>query len=164
LVDRPSLSAHGVNGTALFLRPDKPLLRLGVVPWHAKAKLSHPTEFVLGVGVTLKGRYRKTAFAAGVERFAQVDRAFAVTADHWHRDPMLLGTPGATVDLRTGKLRPADPDDAISKVTLVAPAETTDCPRFLAFLNEATGCDPEQIRFLQQFCGYCLTDRRRNTP
>jgi putative DNA primase/helicase len=42
-------------------------------------------------------------------------------------------------------------------VTLVAPAETPDCPRFLTFLNEATGDDPTLIRFLQQFCGYCLT-------
>ena len=111
----------------------------------------------LSEDATAKGRYRKTAFAAGVERFARVDRAFAVTADHWDRDPMLLGTPGGTVDLRTGLLRAAEPADAISKVTLVAPAETPDCPRFLAFLNEATGNDLALIRFLQQFCGYCLT-------
>jgi putative DNA primase/helicase len=111
----------------------------------------------LSEDATAKGRYRKTAFASGVERFARGDRAFAVTADYWDRDPMLLGTPRGTVDLRTGKLRPADPDDAISKVTLVAPTETTDCPRFLAFLNEATGDDQALIRFLQQFCGYCLT-------
>jgi hypothetical protein len=35
---------------------------------------------------------RKTSFAGGVERFARVDRAFAVTAEHWDRDPFLLGT------------------------------------------------------------------------
>ena len=29
------------------------MLRLGVVPWHAKAKLIHRTEFVLGVGIIL---------------------------------------------------------------------------------------------------------------
>jgi putative DNA primase/helicase len=38
-----------------------------------------------------------------------------------------------------------------------SPAETADCPRFLAFLNEATGGAQALIRFLQQFCGYCLT-------
>jgi putative DNA primase/helicase len=70
---------------------------------------------------------------------------------------LLLGTPGGTIDLRTGLLRAADPVDAISKVTLVAPAETTDCQRFLAFLRETTGDDPELIRFLQRFSGYCLT-------
>src|SRR6516225_1354287 len=42
-----------------------------------------------------KARYaiRKTSFASGVERFAQSDRAFAVTSDVWDRDTFLLGTP-----------------------------------------------------------------------
>ena len=100
---------------------------------------------------------RKTSFAAGVERYARVDRAFAVTAEHWDRDPFLLGTPGGTVALRTGALRAADPADAISKVTSVAPAEAPDCPRWTTFLNEATGADLALTRFLQQFLGYCLT-------
>ena len=37
----------------------------------------------------------KTSFAAGVERFARSDPAFAVTIDHWDQDPFLLGTPAA---------------------------------------------------------------------
>ena len=37
--------------------------------------------------------------------------------EYWDRDPWLLGTPGGTVDLRTGMLRPASPDDGITKVT-----------------------------------------------
>src|SRR5229473_4163778 len=32
-----------------------------------------------------------------------------------------------------------------------------DCPTWLRFLNEATGGDPAVIRFLRQWCGYCLT-------
>ena len=104
---------------------------------------------------------RKTSFPAGVERFARVDRMFAVTADHWDRDLFLLGTSGGTVDMRTGVLRPADPADAISKLTSVTPADTADRPRFTAFLREATGDDAELIRFLQQFFGYCLTGSTR---
>jgi putative DNA primase/helicase len=100
---------------------------------------------------------RKTAFASGVERFARVDRIFAVTSEHWDRDPFLLGTPDGTVDLRTGVLRPADPADKISRLTAIAPAETPDCPLFLAFLQEATGDDPALIRFLQMFFGYALS-------
>jgi putative DNA primase/helicase len=59
--------------------------------------------------------------------------------------------------LKTGMLQPAHPDDLLTKMTAVAPASQSDCPRFLAFLNEATGGDSELIRFLQQFCGYSLT-------
>src|SRR4051794_32868930 len=41
----------------------------------------------------------KTSFASGVERFAKHDPQVAVTADHWDRNPFLVGTPGGTVDL-----------------------------------------------------------------
>jgi putative DNA primase/helicase len=99
----------------------------------------------------------KTSFAGGVERFARSDPAFAVTMEQWDQDPFLLGTPGGTVDLRTGILRPAIPSEGITKTTAVEPAQRPNCPRWLAFLDEATGGDRELIRFLQQWCGYSLT-------
>ena len=99
----------------------------------------------------------KTTFATGVERFARADRAFAVTIENWDADPLLLGTPGGTVDLRTGELMRADPTMMISKSTAVTPAPQADCPRWLAFLDESTGGDAGLIRFLQQWSGYCLT-------
>ena len=95
----------------------------------------------------------KAAFAAGVERLAQSDRTFAVTHDHWDRDHWLLGTPARTVDLRTGTMRPASRDDYITKQTAVAPADTADCPMFLAFLEEATGSDEALIGYLQRWFG-----------
>lgn len=104
---------------------------------------------------------RKVAFAAGVERFAQGDRTFAVSMADWDRETFLLGTPGGTVDLRTGKLREADPRDGITKLTSVAPADRADCPRWLQFLDESTGKDQGLIRFLQQWGGYCLTGDTR---
>ena len=103
---------------------------------------------------------RATA-AAGVERFAQADRAFAVTSEIWDRDPMLLGTPGGTVDLRTGTLRPPAQADFITKITAAAPADTANCPLWLEFLNTSTGGDGEVVRFLQQWAGYCLTGDTR---
>jgi putative DNA primase/helicase len=98
----------------------------------------------------------KTSFASGVERFAKSDQRIAVTIDYWDADPWLLGTPGGTVDLRTGELRESRSDDGITKCTLVAPNDT-GCPRWLQFLKEATGRDDELIRFLRQWCGYSLT-------
>jgi putative DNA primase/helicase len=99
----------------------------------------------------------KAAFAGAVEKFAQRDRAFAVTAEAWDQDPHLLGTPGGTVDLRTGVLRAAERADHITRVTAVAPAPTASCPTWIAFLQQATAGDAQLIRFLQQWCGYCLT-------
>jgi putative DNA primase/helicase len=98
----------------------------------------------------------KTSFASGVERFAKVDPKMAVTIEYWDHDAWLLGTPGGTVDLRTGQLRESDQQDGITKSTIVAPNDTA-CPRWIRFLDETTGDDKELIRFLQQWCGCCLT-------
>lgn len=100
---------------------------------------------------------RKAAFAGAVERFARADPVFAVTAETWDRDPMLLGTPGGTVDLRTGELRPAKPEDGITKTTAVTPSDTAECPLWLAFLDQTFGGDIDVILFLQRYAGYSLT-------
>jgi putative DNA primase/helicase len=98
----------------------------------------------------------KTSFAGGIERFARTDRITVVSVDYWDQDLWLLGMPGGTVDLRTGVLRDAIRSDGITKSTLCAPLED-GCPRWLRFLAETTDNDQGLIRFLQQWCGYCLT-------
>lgn len=103
----------------------------------------------------------KAAFSGGVERFARADPAFAVTGDEWNPDPWLLGTPGGTVDLRTGVLRPAQQGDMITRTTAVAPNDDGAPPVWRDFLMQATGGDVELIGFLQRWCGYCLTGLTR---
>ena len=102
----------------------------------------------------------RAAFAAAVERFAQSDPRLAVTAEHWDADPWVLGTPGGTVNLKTGLLRQASPHDAITRVTATAPADP-HCPLWRRFLAEATGGDADLMRFLQQWAGYTLTGSTR---
>ena len=100
----------------------------------------------------------KAAFSAAVEKFAQSDRTLAVTSEVWDRDPWLLGTPGGTVDLRTGRLRPALHTDYITKRTAITPAPTaTPHPVWSAFLDQATNHDQALQAFLQRLVGYCLT-------
>ncbi|RYB05718.1 phage/plasmid primase, P4 family [Lichenibacterium ramalinae] len=103
----------------------------------------------------------RAAFAGAVERFARTDPTFAVQAEAWDRNPLLLGTPGGTVDLETGELRPAKPTDGITKSTAVAPAPTPACPTWLRFLEQATGGDAEMVQFLRAWFGYCLTGLTR---
>ncbi len=107
--------------------------------------------------VKIKAILGKASTAAAVERFAKADRAFAVTAAIWDRDPFLLGTPAGTVDLRTGRLRPAMQSDFITKQTSVVAADTPDCPLWLKFLEDAALGDKALIRFLRQWSGYALT-------
>ena len=112
---------------------------------------------------TAKTRFivSKTSFSAGVERFCRADPVFAVTAETWDSDPWLLGTPGGTVDLRKGDVRPARQDERITRLTAVTPIVSPDCPTWLRFLDEATGNDAALIRFLRQWCGYALTGLTR---
>jgi len=117
--------------------------------------------FVRNLASRLDQRNRESlgrlGFAERVEKGARSDCRLAVTSNDWNANQFLLGTPGGTVELKTGILRPADPDDLITKLTSVAPSPHVDCPGFLRFLDEATGGDRELIRFIQQFAGYSLT-------
>lgn len=99
----------------------------------------------------------KAATAGAVERFAQTDRAFAVTSEIWDADLHLLGTPDGVVDLRTGTLRPARREDFLTKLAAVAPARSSDAPLWRRFLDEATQGDALLQRFMQQVAGYALT-------
>lgn len=99
---------------------------------------------------------RKASVAGGAERFARADPAHAVDSSVWDTDPMLLGTPAGTIDLRAGKMRAARPGDYITKQTSVAP-DSGEPTLWLQFLRDALGADAGTIRLLQQWCGYCLT-------
>jgi putative DNA primase/helicase len=114
-------------------------------------------ELSQGQHQRVKNITSKANFAGNVERYARADQGLAVTQEFWDRDPFLIGTPEGTVDLRTGELRKSRPEDGITKITAVGPAETADCPMWHRFLNEATKEDAELIRFLQVVCGYAMT-------
>jgi len=92
---------------------------------------------------------------AAIERLAKADRRLAATSDQWDADPWLLNTPGGALDLKTGKIRPHDPNDHCTKSTTVSPIG--DCPTWLAFLARVTGGDIDLQAFLQRMLGYALT-------
>jgi putative DNA primase/helicase len=100
--------------------------------------------------------------AEGVEHMARRDQRFAETSEIWDRDPFLLGTPGGTVDLRSGEIKAPDQKDCITKSVAVSPApKGTPFPVFQKFLTEATSGDLGLQRFLQQWAGYCLSGDTR---
>jgi putative DNA primase/helicase len=91
----------------------------------------------------------------GVERLARADRRHAATTDEWDADPWLLNTPGGVVDLKTGRKRPNDRADRMTKITTATPEG--DCPQWKAFLSDVTGGNVELHTYLQRMVGYCLT-------
>lgn len=97
---------------------------------------------------------------AAVERLARSDRRHAATVDQWDADPWLLNTPAGTVDLRSGRTRPNNPADNITKATAVAPSSAVPAT-WLATLDRITGGDAELIAFVQRVAGYSLTGSTR---
>ncbi|MCC6001901.1 MAG: hypothetical protein JJU19_13725 [Pararhodobacter sp.] len=93
---------------------------------------------------------------AAVESLARANKASVARADDFDRDQLLIGTPGGTVDLRTGQLRTAERGDLITKLTAYAPAPGTP-QRWLTFLHEIFDGDADLVAFMQRAAGYALT-------
>ena len=87
---------------------------------------------------------------------AQRDPHMSVKIADFDTNPMLLGVQNGIVDLSTGEFRPAQPGDMILKRADVVFDPKATCPQWLEFLNQILP-DPEIVKFLQQFFGYCLT-------
>lgn len=73
-------------------------------------------------------------------------------------DGYLLNTPGGTVDLRTGELRPHDANDFCTKMTSVAPG-TENANIFAGFMERVTVGDKDLARYLQEIAGMCAVGK-----
>ncbi|HPM84554.1 MAG TPA: phage/plasmid primase, P4 family, partial [Candidatus Anammoximicrobium sp.] len=72
------------------------------------------------------------------------------------QDPWLFNVQNGTIDLRTGKLRPHDRADYITKLAPVEFREGADCKLWCAFLNVVLP-DADLRGFVRRLVGYCLT-------
>ena len=73
-------------------------------------------------------------------------------------DGYLLNTPDGTVDLRTGEMKPHDPDDYCTKITSVAP-DKKNAELFASFMKRVTVNDEDLERYLQEVAGMCAVGR-----
>lgn len=88
---------------------------------------------------------------------AQSDPRVRIVVNQLDLDPWLLNVQNGTLDLRTGVLRPHDPEDLIAKIAPVDYDPAAACPTWDAFLDRIMAHNPGLIRFLQQAVGYALT-------
>ena len=114
-------------------------------------------EFARRAGKQIRRSVASAKTRAAVVSLAQNDERIAATADQWDSDPWLLNTPGGTVELKTGLLRPHARGDHITKMTAVAPDPACPTPLWTAFLKRVTAGDADYEAYLQRVSGYCLT-------
>lgn len=77
-------------------------------------------------------------------------------ASDFDHDPYLFNCQNGTLDLRTGKLRPHDPSDMISKQATVNYDPAARSPRFVQFIEEITESNTDRAAMLQKSLGYAL--------
>ena len=83
-----------------------------------------------------------------------------VDPDDFDAEPELVSVKNGTIDLRTGRLRPHDKEDMITKTMPVEFDDRAKCPHFERFMFEVVP-DRETRAFLQKWMGYCLTGLTR---
>ena len=92
---------------------------------------------------------------------ASTQTKIKLRADELDVDRHVLACANGVIDLRTGKLRPADPADLISLGTDVAYNPDAACPRWERFLSEIFDGDAELVAWIQRAFGYSATGDTR---
>jgi len=88
-------------------------------------------------------------------------KSLATITSYYDQDPFLLTVGNGTLELRTGKLRDARPEDLITRATDVPFDTSASAPRWTQFLNEVFGGDSDVIGYVQRAVGYSLTGSTR---
>jgi putative DNA primase/helicase len=86
-------------------------------------------------------------------RLAESDPALVVPAAKLDADPWLSNALNCTIDLRTGKPRPHNPADLITKQCPVNYDPMATPERFLAFVNRIFGGNQPTIAYVQKLLG-----------
>ena len=102
---------------------------------------------------TFKRRALSAAGLRSVLTIAETDPRLTVHLAALDARPYELNTPGGIIDLRTGKLRPADPNALHTRTTTVAPDYTHPAPHFNRFLTDTFGGDADLTRYVQRLFG-----------
>lgn len=102
---------------------------------------------------THKRRALSAAGVTGVLRLAQSDPAVVVHLDQLDAHPYELNTPGGIVDMRTGTLRPPDPNALHTRTTAVTPDFDHPAHAFETFLAATFGEDNDLQSYVQRLLG-----------
>jgi putative DNA primase/helicase len=126
--------------------------------------VEHEAQRFLRIQASFAQGGRSTAMASAstlrnVIALARADQRIALTHDRFDADPMLLNTPAGVFDFIKKEIRPVQREEYFSKITRVAPR---NIPTLFwdSYLNQFHP-EPERQRFLQRWCGYCLTGDTR---
>ena len=88
---------------------------------------------------------------------ARLVEGMTVDATDFDRNPLLLNVQNGTLDLETGRLRPNDPADLLSRLAPVVFDPKAKCPIFEAFVKKVFDGDEGMVECVQRALGISLT-------
>ena len=100
----------------------------------------------------------RASWALAVHSLLKHHSMFEIPRHQFNADPDLLGTPAGA--LRFGpqmQIEAGRPDHMLSKATRFAAGKRQGRPEWDRFMLEFCSGDASLVRWLQTFCGYCLT-------
>ena len=112
----------------------------------AQQEAKDALELAKGFRAYVLGRRKTSRISATL---TEAEPAAEIDVMSLDADPFLLNTPDGTIDLKTGKMRPHNPNDYITKMTAVSPSHD-GMELWLAFLDRMTCGD----RSLQEYHQY----------
>jgi P4 family phage/plasmid primase-like protien len=93
----------------------------------------------------------------GQLQLAQSEPGIPVLPEQLDRDPWLLNVMNGTLDLRTGQLKPHDPNDLLTKLAPVVYNPEAPYPLWEKFLDRILAGNKNLFHFLRRAAGLCLT-------
>ncbi len=88
---------------------------------------------------------------------AKSEEGIPIAPDALDVDPMVMNLVNGTLDLRTGRLRPHDQSDYLTKLATVAFDPSAKCPRWEKFVSEVFDHKASLVGYLQRTVGYWMT-------
>ena len=92
---------------------------------------------------------------------AKTEEGIPLKVEQLDINPYLLGVANGVIDLKTGSLLESTKDYYITKQAPVVFNHSSECSKWLAFLNQAMKEDREMIDYLHRIVGYSLTGDTR---
>jgi len=90
-------------------------------------------------------------------RLAESDERVVCPVELLNSDPLLLNVKNGTVDLRTGTLRPHNPEDRLTQLASIVFDANATCPKWLETLNLVFDGDQQLIDYVQTILGYSIS-------
>lgn len=101
-------------------------------------------------------RLESASGAAAAVAMARTVEGVAITHDALDQEAMVLNVRNGTLDLNTGKLRPHNPDDLLTKQARAYYDPHATPHRFINFVERVLP-DESERRFVQRLLGYAIT-------